>query len=152
MAWLLLVGWWLIGTLPSVRAQVAGRVDPTFGASLGLAGNVQQFLVQPDGKILVAGSFRTGITRLGADGILDATFDPGAGADGSVLALAVQADGKVVIGGEFTSVDGAARNNIARLDSDGSLDTTFDPGAGVGSDGNVAALAVQTDGKVLIGG
>ena len=62
----------------------------------------------------------------------------------------VQTDGKVLIGGDFTLVDNVERRRIARLNPDGSLDVSFDPGNG--ADSYVEALAVQSDGKVLIGG
>ena len=64
--------------------------------------------------------------------------------------IAVQSDGRIVIGGRFTSYDGVARNRIARLHTDGSLDESFDPG--VGLDDFPEAIAVQSDGKILIGG
>ena len=48
-------------------------------------------------------------------------------ADGTVWAVAVQPDGKVLIGGDFNHVNGQPRNYLARLNTDGSLDTTFDP-------------------------
>ena len=59
-------------------------------------------------------------------------FDPGA--NGLVSALAVQSDGKIVVGGNFTTLGGggtgtSTRNHIGRLNPDGSLDATFDPGA-----------------------
>jgi hypothetical protein len=60
----------------------------------------------------------------------------------------VQADGKVIIGGQFTTVAGTARNRIARLNADGTLDSTFDPNA----NDDVRSTAVQADGKVIIGG
>ena len=63
-------------------------------------------------------------------GRLDLGFDPGAGANSEILVVAVQADGKVLLGGNFTTVDGTTRNCIARLNTDGSLDTAFDPGIG----------------------
>jgi hypothetical protein len=50
----------------------------------------------------------------------------------------------------FTTVNGTNRNNIARLNANGSLDTSFNPGTG--ADGSVRAIALQSDGKVLIGG
>jgi hypothetical protein len=65
-----------------------------------------------------------------------------------VNATAVQPDGKVIIGGKFTSVLGSPRNNIARINADGTLDTSFD----LNTDGTVNAVAVQADGKVLLGG
>jgi len=67
-----------------------------------------------------------------------------------VRAVAVQPDGRVIIGGQFTTVNGVMRNRIARLNADGSLDTTFD--TSVGANGVVNAVAVQSDGKVIIGG
>lgn len=65
-------------------------------------------------------------------------------------ALAVQADGKILAGGEFTQMGTSAQtsNRLRHLDSSGSLDAAFNPNV----DGVVYALAVQTDGKILIGG
>ena len=111
--------------------------------------------MQPDGKIVVGGAFttlggqaRNYIGRLNADGTLDATFNPGAGND--VHALAVQADGKIVVGGSFTTLGGQARNHIGRLNADGTLDAAFNPGAIRQS--YVYDLAVQADGKIVVGG
>ncbi len=111
-------------------------------------------------RILVAGNFtafngtpRNGIVRLLNDGSVDEGFNPGTGASGSnatIYTLTVQTDGKVIIGGDFTSFNGISRPHIARLNVDGSLDTTFDPGSG--PDASVRALAIQTDGKIVIGG
>lgn len=72
---------------------------------------------------------------------------------GKVWAIAAQADGKVVIGGEFNSVNGVARRNVARLNADGTLDTTFDPlYSGTGPDGAVWSLRTLPGGKVQVGG
>ena len=60
----------------------------------------------------------------------------------------MQPDGKILIGGGFTSVLGVARNNIARLNTDGTLDTAFNPNA----NDDVYSIAVQADGKILAGG
>ncbi len=67
--------------------------------------------------------------------------------------MALQADGKVVVGGTFTTLGGGGmgtttRNNIGRLNPDGSIDTTFNPGA----DAQVEVLVIQADGKILVGG
>jgi hypothetical protein len=62
----------------------------------------------------------------------------------------VQADGKALIGGNFTTVNGANRNRVARLNANGSLDSGFNPGTG--ADGLVRSIALQSDGNVLIGG
>jgi uncharacterized delta-60 repeat protein len=85
-------------------------------------------------------------------GSLDFTFNPGlgstAGANGTVSAIARQSDGKMVIGGSFTAINGTTRNYLARLNSDGSLDTGFAPTIG----GPVSTIAIQSDGKILAGG
>ena len=79
------------------------------------------------------------------------SFDPGA--NNRVRAMALQADGKVVVGGTFTTLGGGgtgttSRNYIGRLNVDGSIDTTFNPGA----DAQVEVLVIQADGKILVGG
>ena len=105
---------------------------------------------------LYDGVYRAGIARLNPDGSLDGGFDPKTGAtdlDGnvaSVLALAVQADNKLLIGGAFNQIDLRSRNSIARLNTDGSLDTSFEPGDGF--DNTVLAITLQPDGNALVGG
>jgi uncharacterized delta-60 repeat protein len=116
--------------------------------------------MEPDGKIMVGSCFSSlngigagRIARLNADGDLDFSFQADVAHDaypasGLVQAIAVQADDKVVIGGTFTTVNGASRTNIARLNDDGSLDFSFDTGSNTFG----APIALQTDAKVLVGG
>jgi uncharacterized delta-60 repeat protein len=145
---------------PRVHAQGTdpGKVDESFGLpNPGAESSVHALALQPDGKVLVGGTFttmngvsRNRIARLNSDGSLDTGFNPGTGANSYVLALALQSDGKVLVGGGFTTMNGVSRNYIARLNSDGSLDTGFNPGTG--TNGVVYALALQSDGKVVVGG
>jgi len=79
-------------------------------------------------------------------------FGAGEGVNGQVLAIVVQKDGKVVIGGAFTAVNGVSRQNLARLNRDGSLDEGFLAQAELGPNGPVAALLVLPDGGILAGG
>lgn len=65
-----------------------------------------------------------------------------------VLATAVQPDGKVILAGSFTTVLGQSRNNIARLNADGTLDSGFNPNV----NGTIWSVVVQADGKVIVGG
>ena len=58
--------------------------------------------------------------------------------------------GQILIGGDFTAVNGIGRNGIARLNPDGSLDPTFDPGQGATN--AVRAIAIQLDGNIVVGG
>ncbi len=146
------------------RLNADGSLDRSFGDGLSGAGNtVYAVAVQKDGKVLIGGLFgsvngvvRNGIARLNADGSLDTRFGDGlSGANSYVNCVAVGNDGKVVIGGGFTSVNGVTRNRIAQLNDDGSLDDSFGNGLSGTSGGSspvVEALAVQSDGKVLIGG
>jgi uncharacterized delta-60 repeat protein len=120
--------------------------------------------LQPDGKILVGGNFRfatgnqvRGITRLNADGTLDTSFNTGgSGTSSSVYDIVVLSNGKILIAGTFVSYDGMPVNGLARLNSDGTLDTTFNTGGsgvfGQGSTFYLNALAVQGDGKIIAAG
>src|SRR3954464_11737266 len=65
-----------------------------------------------------------------------------------IKVIALQTNAQVLIGGDFTTVDGSPRSRIARLNSDGTLDTAFNPGA----DAPITVLLVQPDGKILAGG
>lgn len=121
-------------------------------------GMIRATVVQPDGKIIIGGTFTTvqGLTRkrlarLNPDGTLDNGFAPNPNDD--VFAVALQPDGKIIAGGFFTGVspNGGAvlpRNYIARFNIDGTLDTTFDPNA----DYLVTSIAVQPNGKIIAGG
>jgi len=113
--------------------------------------------VQVDGKILVGGYFttlgaqsRNYIGRLNADGTLDTSFNPGA--NNEVISLALQADGKVLAGGGFTTLGGQSRDRIGRLNADGTLDPSFNPSAGGVVYPSVYSLALQADGKIVVGG
>ncbi len=145
------------------RLHSDGSLDATFNPGMGIAGTypmVSSIALQSDGKIIISGVFvsyngtaRKRIARLNTDGSLDATFNSANGADSTVSAIALQSDGKIIIGGDFSSYNGTPRNNIARLNTDGSLDTTFNPGTGLaGTYPTVSAIARQSDGKILIGG
>src|SRR2546425_4292718 len=94
------------------------------------------------------------IMRRAAGGPRDATFNAGgSGTNDVVTALAVQSDGKIVVGGSFTSYNGdaAASDKIMRLNADGTRDTAFNSG-GAGANDQVRAVALQPDGKIIIGG
>src|SRR5688572_27221856 len=84
-----------------------------------------------------------------APGDVDLSFDTDPGINGTVNAVVVQPDGKVIIGGQFTMVKGLLRTNLARLNADGSGDSTFNAAP---PNAPVYSLALQTDGKALVGG
>jgi len=142
---------------------VVDNVAPTLGETPDFFGNpmapvVEALLVAGDGSIIIGGLFgnvagesRANVARLLANGAVATDFlvRP----DGTVRALAFQTVvgvQHVLVGGEFTAVDGAqSTGRLVRLLPNGTVDTAFN--ANVGADG-VYALAVQADGKVLLGG
>ena len=139
------------------RLNADGSLDTGFNPGTGANGTVETITAQADGKVIIGGTFsryngtrRNCIARLNADGSLDTGFDPGTGTNGTILSSTMQADGKIIIGGTFTTYNGIGRNRIARLNADGSLDSSFDPGTG--ASGDVMTISVQVDGKVIIGG
>lgn len=142
---------------PSAHGVLPGTLDSAFKTSNGPDGDVNHVVRQKDGKLLIAGLFnhvgnhrRDGIARLLVDGRVDPSFNPGSGANGSVSEIAIQTDGKILIVGSFTTYNGTDRSGVARLNADGSLDPSFDPGTG--SSSQVFAVALAPDGKIIIGG
>jgi uncharacterized delta-60 repeat protein len=139
------------------RFNPDGSRDGTFRPGAGTTAFVWSLALQPDGKILAVGAFETfnrkpcrRLVRLESDGTVDATFNTDGGADATIFALALQPDGKILVGGDFTRINEVERNRIARLNRDGSVDVTFNPG--VGPNAGIRCLALQPDGKILIGG
>ncbi len=140
-----------------LRLNYDGSPDASFLRGTGANAPIWKEAIQNDGKIIIGGSFTTFngnninyLARLNTDGSLDNSFNSGSGPDSSVSAIAIQNDGKILIGGDFASYNGIARNRIARLNTDGTLDSSFNPGNG--ANGSIKTIAIQSDGKILIGG
>jgi uncharacterized delta-60 repeat protein len=139
------------------RLNIDGTVDTTFTTGPGANNPIYSTALQSDGKIIVAGKFTSYngismncIARLHSDGSLDTTFNVGTGVNNDIYSTVIQSDGKIIIGGNFTSYNGMIMNCIARLNSDGSIDTTFNVGTSVNN--NINSTAIQSDGKIIIGG
>jgi uncharacterized delta-60 repeat protein len=142
------------------RLNADGALDSSFVPSETLAedlSTINWVATQPDGRILVAGWSSNGIVRLEKDGRLDSTFqspilDPSGGLLG-VQGGGIQKDGRILIFGQFGGIGGEVRDGIARLDANGALDRSFNPRLeSRGSFGKPEVLAVQEDGRILIGG
>jgi uncharacterized delta-60 repeat protein len=147
-----------------------GPLDTSMDNDPGLSsggGTVRALARQPDGKLLVGGYFqyhngqpRSAIVRMNTDGSNDPTFTSPLYAYALVRTIAIQSDGKLVVGGEFTAseyanaVPGPAR--LVRLNADGSRDNSFTIGSGIGQGTDITAyvhdLAIQADGKIIVGG
>lgn len=132
------------------RFNADGTLDST--KFLGYVGNPSAVGLQPDGKILVAGT--NGFLRFNSNGTVDPTFTSGinpAGGGGGVNTIVVQSDGKILIGGGFQAYGNEpSKNAIARLNSDGTLDNTF--ASEFYNTGSVTSIIIQPDGKFLVGG
>lgn len=142
------------------RVNASGSTDTTFTHSrfstVGGSSSVNDFKVRSDGKIVIGGSFSgidgqyyANVARLNVNGSVDTSFVSSIVTGGAVSALALQADGKILIVGSFRTIDTTARNRIARLNEDGSLDTTYDPSANNG----INDIVIEPDsGKAVVGG
>jgi uncharacterized delta-60 repeat protein len=176
----LVLGVALLATVSRALSQQPGSLDLNFkfGLNGGSVAAVQSSLaIQPDGRILLAGGFANGVAtngnqvsyysgfaRLNYDGSVDTSFattatnfnfKPINEADG--YAIAVQKSGKIVIGGYWLQTNALKHANIARLNPDGTLDPTFNPGAGTDWQPTppttlVSYVFTQEDDKILVGG
>lgn len=156
-----------IGRHNMARFMPDGTLDMSFDPNLN--GPVQSMALQPDGSIVVGGSFtaldpnrtgspvtRIGMARLNSDGTLDGGFDPNPSGEQpvTVYAVAVQDDGKIAFGGRFDAVQPGKtgsvvpRRFLARVNGNGSLDTGFDP-----SPNNIVySFSTPAGGRVIAGG
>ncbi|MFM7750861.1 MAG: delta-60 repeat domain-containing protein, partial [Opitutaceae bacterium] len=139
------------------RLNADGTVDTTYAPNFN--GRVYAMALQADGKVLVGGAFteiggetRRHLARLNPSGTIDSEFYPHF--DGQVGTLVLQSDGKILVGGTFNTVTPGrsttpeTRANLVRLNADGTIDSAFDPNP----NSTVAAIALQSDGKIIIGG
>ena len=153
------------------RFMTDGSVDTSFNPGAG-ADNVINAIAEAfmgsetnlTRNIYIGGNFVSyngqsspGVERLKNNGTVDYGFNVGTGADGPVYALAVYPAGsfyagKLLVGGAFSHFNGITISNLVRLNVDGSVDTNFNASLGAGPNGPVRALAIQSDGAVLVGG
>jgi uncharacterized delta-60 repeat protein len=148
-------------TLTIVRINSNGTRDTSFNVGTGFGSTMNNIAIQPDGKILIAGSATTYsgsaisyLVRLTDSGAIDPTFNTGTGfsVGGIVYGLALQPDGKIVAGGAFTTYSGSSTSTtrIIRLNDSGSQDTSFNVGTGFNN--VVYEIALEPNGKVIAGG
>ena len=77
-------------------------------------------------------------------------ISPGFNATGTVYKSIIQSDGKILVGGYFSTYLGLKQNFLIRLNSDGSKDESFE--IGTGPNNSILTIALQNDGKIIIGG
>jgi uncharacterized delta-60 repeat protein len=140
---------------PNFRLNYDGSLDTSFNRSQFLInGNISLLAKQNDGKILAVGNFttansisKTGFARFNADGTTDTTFNVGSGFNYNPQAIDIQPDGKILVGGFFNSYNGNTVSGMIRLNTDGSLDTSFNSTAN-----GIYSFVLLSSGKILIGG
>lgn len=159
------------------RYNTNGSLDTTFDGdgkatvSFGTNGDYgQSVVIQNDGKIIIAGNTTIlglntdfALARFNTDGTLDNTFGVGGkvttnvGSDDLAYQMALQSDGKIVVVGT-SSLGIDYGYSLVRYNSNGTLDTSFDGDGKIIVDlffdinRDAFALAIQTDGKIVIGG
>ncbi|MDQ1516245.1 MAG: hypothetical protein QOE80_2075 [Actinomycetota bacterium] len=158
------------GVFALARYLPDGRPDPAFGGTGIVTTDVspgdddlRALLLTPDGTLIAAGSSSSqrspAVVRYLPDGRVERIFDQSHGPVdanqlGDVEAAALQADGKVVIGGSV--VGDQPGFLLVRYLADGSVDPSFGDGGEVrtpmGSQAAVAALTMQTNGKIVAAG
>lgn len=134
------------------------EVDPSFQIGTGFSnGNIHKIAEYSDGKLLIAGSFTTydtqdskRIIRLNSDGSVDNSFQTGFGFDNTIRDFELLDNGKIILVGDFSQYNGSPAKNIVKLNSDGTVDTSFDVPLNI--DNRINCVAIQSDGKILIGG
>jgi uncharacterized delta-60 repeat protein len=132
-------------------------LDTTFNIGSGADAGINELIIQPDDKVIVAGMFvdfngtaAGRIIRLLPDGEIDSTWiTSSGGADFDIRGMALQSDGKVLIGGIFGSYDSVTANRLVRLDSVGNIDSAFVVGAGPNNE--VQGITVNTNRVVIRG-
>lgn len=143
---------------PTLAGAQSGSIDPGFNVGSGANNRIFAMAAQPDGRQIIGGTFTSyagnainRLARITRTGAFDNTFNIGVGPNGQVTAIAVDASGRILIGGSFSMYNNVQRARLARLNSDGTLDATFNIGTGMAG-GVVNAIAVQADGKVIVVG
>jgi uncharacterized delta-60 repeat protein len=144
----------------SIASAQIGAIDASFvPTGSGVSGQVNTVVVQPDGKVLIGGSFtsyngitRNRIARLNVDGTLDLTFNPTLGFNNDVNSIALQSSGKIIVGGKFTSYEGLNAGRYVRLNADGTRDASFYEPVNGDLNNDVEVLVVLPSDEILMGG
>lgn len=140
-----------------VRLNENGSIDNSFNTGTGPNATVWKSIIQPDGKIIIAGDFTefngtsiNRIVRLNPDGSIDPSFTIGLGANARINSMYLQPDGKIILVGQFTMFDNVSKKCIVRLDSSGSIDNSFD--ANNNTYGNLTTVLMRSTGEILLSG
>lgn len=139
-----------------VRLNPDGSRDESFQTGSGLANQYNlKSILQDDGKVIIATPYDNSfngipfqsLIRINSDGSKDPSFDIGSGFDRLVTSISNAPGGKILVGGDFTTFNGHPANRLVRLNTDGSLDPTFEVKEVLEIE--IKDILVQPDGKIL---
>ena len=140
---------------PMIRLNTDGTIDTTFDTpALPTSSYIYCLTLLPDGKLLVGNDSSKKLLRLTADGALDTTFYDEHPEIEQCIAVLVLPDGKLIVAGSMSDPGGAVTYyHVEKLNADGTIDPTFDISTSfIGQNGYTSSLALQPDGKILVGG
>lgn len=139
-----------------VKINNNGTIDSSFNTGLGTSNTVLTADIQNDNKIIIGGYFtkfnsltKNYITRINPDGSIDNSFNIGNGFNNYVTKLKILSDGKILVLGQFTSYNGTNVNKLIKLNTDGTIDTSFNIGP---INGSIITFEIDLNNKILIGG
>lgn len=141
-----------------VKIFANGQLDTAFNTGgSGAFGIIDAICIQPDQKILLAGTFTqyngqaaSRLIRLNPSGSRDSTFDLNLTFSGSINEITLLPDGRILAGGTFLTVNGLPLSRIARILPNGQPDLTFTPGTGF--NGTVRTVVFTAEGQIAVGG
>jgi uncharacterized delta-60 repeat protein len=146
-----------------VRINTNATIDTSFNMGTGFNGTTRAIVMQSDGKLIVSGDFSSysgsstnRIVRINTNGTLDTTYKAGSTLNQfsnatTPYGLGIQTDNKVIAHGEFTQYSGSVRNRLTRINTDGTLDTTFNPGSGFDQfDNDTTAIDIAGEQRIII--
>ncbi len=141
-----------------MRLKENGNIDTSFNSGgVGFNNVVYALKLDNQENIFVGGTFISyngttvnRVAKLTSNGTLDSSFSVGTGPNLLVKCLDISSDGHLIVGGSFTLFNGVSKKNIAKLSSNGSLDNSFNAGAGFNN--MVNTLSILPSLQILVGG
>lgn len=144
------------------RLNTDGTLDAGFNTGTGVFGSVNTITILADGRLMIGGNFSSinnqtlnNLARLHNDGTVDPSFNPGSGPNNYVTSILPCNNSKTIIGGAFLNYNLLPRGQIAKIDSNGTLDQTFlynTSGLYMGPSNYVTSLEMQADKKIIVAG
>jgi uncharacterized delta-60 repeat protein len=139
------------------RINTNGTLDTTFNVGAGANNTVWTIATGSSNSVYIGGQFTTysgssvnRITKINSNGTRDTSFNVGTGFNNTVDFITTDSTGKVYVCGQFTTYSGSSTPYFVRLNTNGTIDTTFN--VGTGFDRPVKAVAIAADDKIYVGG